>query len=51
MRDFIHVLDIAGAHIKVCLFKLKKSHVFNLGTGKGHIKYIKKTHQKLLVKK
>ena len=37
MRDFIHVLDIAEAHIKSLSFlKLKKkSNIFNLGTGKG----------------
>ena len=37
MRDYIHVLDIAEAHIKSLSFLIskKQSHIFNLGTGKG----------------
>jgi len=33
VRDYIHVSDIADAHIKA--LKLKKSEVINLGTGNG----------------
>lgn len=37
VRDYIHVLDIAEAHIKSLSFLIskKQSHIFNLGTGKG----------------
>lgn len=37
VRDYIHVLDIARAHIRSLFFlnKNKKSLIFNLGTGKG----------------
>lgn len=37
VRDYIHVLDLAEAHIKALEFleKQKKSDVFNLGVGKG----------------
>lgn len=38
IRDYIHVLDLADAHVKSLehLFKEKKSDVFNVGTGKGY---------------
>lgn len=38
IRDFIHVMDLAEAHIKALnfLFNEGRSEVFNLGTGKGH---------------
>lgn len=38
IRDYIHVLDLADAHIYSLeyLFKSKKSDVFNVGTGKGY---------------
>jgi UDP-glucose-4-epimerase GalE len=38
IRDYIHVADLADAHIKAMeyLFKNKQSGVFNLGTGKGY---------------
>lgn len=38
IRDYIHVLDLAAAHIKALeyLFKNKKSGYFNVGTGKGY---------------
>jgi UDP-arabinose 4-epimerase len=38
IRDYIHVTDLANAHIKALgyLFKHNKSGIFNLGTGKGH---------------
>lgn len=38
IRDYIHVLDLATAHIKALeyLFKTKKSNYFNVGTGKGY---------------
>ena len=38
IRDYIHVLDLADAHVKSLeyLFKKKKSNVFNVGTGKGY---------------
>jgi UDP-glucose 4-epimerase len=54
VRDFIHVLDIAEAHIKSLSFlKLKKkSHIFNLGTGKGiSVLNIIKTTSKVISKK
>ena len=37
VRDYIHVLDIAEAHIKSLSFlkSKKQSNIFNLGTGKG----------------
>ncbi len=38
IRDYIHVSDLADAHIKALeyLFKHNKSETFNLGTGKGY---------------
>jgi len=38
IRDYIHVLDLADAHVKSLeyLFKKKKSNIFNVGTGKGY---------------
>jgi len=38
IRDFIHVMDLAEAHVKALdfLFNENRSEVFNLGTGKGH---------------
>lgn len=38
IRDYIHVLDLATAHIKALeyLFETKKSNYFNVGTGKGY---------------
>lgn len=41
VRDYIHVLDLASAHIKALeyLFKAKKSNYFNVGTGQGYSNY------------
>jgi len=38
VRDYIHVLDLADAHIKALeyIWKKNKSNAFNLGTGKGY---------------
>lgn len=38
VRDYIHVMDLAQAHIKALdyLWKAKKSDMFNVGTGKGY---------------
>jgi UDP-glucose 4-epimerase len=38
IRDYIHVTDLANAHIKALqhLEKTNKSDAFNLGTGRGH---------------
>lgn len=38
IRDYIHVLDLASAHIQALekLINTQKSDYFNLGTGKGH---------------
>jgi UDP-glucose 4-epimerase len=38
IRDYIHVLDLANAHVKALefLFKKKQSDIFNVGTGKGY---------------
>jgi UDP-glucose-4-epimerase GalE len=38
IRDYIHVIDLASAHLKAMqyLFDRGKSQVFNLGTGKGN---------------
>lgn len=41
IRDFIHVCDVASAHVKACDFMVKeenkgKTTVFNIGTGKGN---------------
>lgn len=37
-RDFIHVVDLARAHVAACKFlnKQKGCEVFNIGTGKGY---------------
>ena len=37
IRDYIHVVDLAKAHVKSLQYLLKKpgKHVFNVGTGKG----------------
>jgi UDP-glucose-4-epimerase GalE len=37
IRDYVHVMDLADAHVKALRFLLtkKESAVFNLGTGKG----------------
>ncbi len=50
IRDYIHVLDLAYAHIAALkyLLKNKKSNYFNIGTGRGYsnkqiIEMIKKT--------
>lgn len=34
IRDFIHVTDLADAHVK--MLSLQENHTFNLGTGRGH---------------
>ena len=39
IRDFIHVVDLADAHVRSLSFSLEHDfefEVFNLGTGKGH---------------
>ncbi len=38
LRDYIHVMDLADAHVKAVdwLLEEKESMIFNLGTGKGH---------------
>jgi len=38
IRDFIHVMDLAEAHLKSCeyLNKFNKSNIFNCGYGKGY---------------
>jgi len=38
VRDYVHVLDLANAHIKALkyLFSNKVSEVFNMGTGRGY---------------
>ena len=38
IRDYIHVIDIVEIHIKVMRLvkKMKKSHIFNCGYGKGN---------------
>ncbi|MEO5948769.1 MAG: UDP-glucose 4-epimerase GalE [Chitinophagaceae bacterium] len=40
LRDYIHVVDLANAHVKACLRLMQNRHqssfeVFNIGTGKG----------------
>ena len=49
IRDFIHVLDLADAHIKALdyLEEKKKSDYFNLGTGQGYsvLEIIKKVEE------
>lgn len=38
VRDYVHVLDLADAHVKALeyLFEKKESNFFNVGTGKGY---------------
>jgi len=36
VRDYIHVLDVATAHIKAAQYLKKGLEVFNIGTGKGY---------------
>ncbi|MDC3176073.1 UDP-glucose 4-epimerase GalE, partial [Prochlorococcus sp. AH-716-D13] len=38
IRDYIHIMDLANAHLKALEFitKSKGFHVFNIGTGKGY---------------
>ena len=38
IRDYIHIMDLANAHLKALDFitKSKGFHVFNIGTGKGY---------------
>ncbi len=38
VRDYIHIMDLANAHLKALNFvnKSKGFHVFNIGTGKGY---------------
>ena len=38
VRDYIHIMDLANAHIKALNYitKSKGFHVFNIGTGKGY---------------
>lgn len=49
IRDYIHVLDLADAHVKSLeyLFEKRKSDIFNVGTGQGYstLKVIKKVSQ------
>lgn len=50
IRDYIHVNDLAEAHVRALqhLFKNNESHIINLGTGKGYsVKEIIKTCKKL----
>lgn len=37
MRDYVHVTDLASAHIKALEFMIRedRSDVFNLGSGNG----------------
>lgn len=36
VRDYIHVMDVASAHVKALEYRFDTTHdVFNLGTGKG----------------
>lgn len=54
IRDYVHVIDIAQAHIKALehLEKTAISGCFNLGTGEGHsVKKIIKTIEKISGKK
>ena len=49
IRDYIHVIDLADAHLKALeyLDSYKLSEIFNLGTGKGYsVKEIIKTAEK-----
>ena len=38
VRDYLHVVDLADAHVKALDFAIQTTgcHVFNLGTGRGH---------------
>ncbi|ATD64323.1 UDP-glucose 4-epimerase GalE [Neisseria weixii] len=38
VRDYIHVVDLAGGHLKAMQAKAKESgvHIYNLGTGNGY---------------
>lgn len=38
IRDYVHVVDLADAHVRALdfLFKEKRSEVFNIGTGSGN---------------
>ena len=39
MRDYIHVVDLADAHVLTLKYGMKKDHnplILNVGTGKGH---------------
>ncbi len=54
VRDYIHVADLADAHIKALeyLFKGGKSDCFNLGNGKGFsVKEVIETARKITCKK
>jgi len=53
VRDYIHVIDLAEAHVKAYdwLNKNNKSEFFNLGTGRGYtVLEIIKTVEKLQAK-
>jgi len=49
IRDYIHVLDLANAHVKALeyLFNQQRSQILNVGTGQGHstLSVIKKIAQ------
>lgn len=50
VRDFIHVMDVADAHVKAIdiLLENKKSFTLNIGTGKGHsVKQIIDTYKRV----
>lgn len=53
IRDYIHVVDLANAHVKACNYLLEKENslnfeVFNVGTGKGNsVLEIIKTFEKI----
>jgi UDP-glucose 4-epimerase len=54
IRDYIHVLDLAEAHLLALqfLYERKKSEVFNLGNGKGYsVREVIKTAEKITRKK
>ena len=39
IRDYIHVVDLADAHVLTLKYGMKKDHnplILNVGTGKGH---------------
>lgn len=50
VRDYIHVIDLAHAHVKA-LVKLasdKKTHIYNIGTGRGYsVKEMVETFRKI----